>query len=817
MKIKMHSLSSAPQLSFFNAFGWCRLATSERCTMMWKMGSKEDATTNMESSFFVRRRNIPNDARKGSMNLPQVYLQRDHLLEHGSLNKDMPLPLINKSHEIYEFIDYIKSILSSMDDGRISVSPYDTAWVALIRDPDQGRNIPQFPSSIEWISNNQLSDGSWGDEHYFLAYDRLLNTLACVVALRYWNVHGDKSDRGISFVKDNISKLGDASPEHMTCGFEVVFPALLQRAKDLNIDGIPYDAPVIQDIFNVRDRKMKRVPKELLHEVPTCLLHNLEGLGNLESLGKLEWPKILKLQTPKGSFITSPAATCYAIMETNDQDCIDFIQYVVKKFNGGAPTVYPVDIYARLWAVDRLERLGISRFFEPEIKSCLDHVYRFWTEKGVFSARNSEFCDIDDTSMGIRLLRLHGYNITPNALKTFKNGDEFTCYVGQGFESPSPIFNLYRASQVSFPGETILEEAKQFSYNFLKQKLDKNELLDKWLISKHLPSEIKCGLEMPWYASLPRLETRFYIENYGADDIWIGKSLYRMPEINEERYLELGKLDYNRCQAQHQMEWNHMQQWYEHSNLEEFGVSKKELLLAFFVASSSIFETERYGERIVWVKTNILSNILSNHYYSIDDSSEQRTELLTELKNKQGRKWGYSYTKVHRLIAILLETLQESTTHALDRTGVDVSSLLLDLWGAWLKKLTGEGDEEIKQVELIVGTLNICGGHISSKDDKLSHDEYTTLCRLSNKICGQLAEFENGTKKVNDVERTKSEIDKDMQLLLKLVLHPNSSCNLSKDVKQTFFVVVRAFYYKAYFATEQIDSHISKVLFQQVV
>ncbi|KAL7122331.1 hypothetical protein ACP275_01G039000 [Erythranthe tilingii] len=811
----MHSLSLAPQLNFFNAFGRCRLDASERCTMMWKMGSKEDATTHM-SSFLVRRRNIPNGARKGSMNLPQVYLQNDHLLEHGSLNKDMPLPLINKSPEIYESIDYIKNILSSMDDGRISVSPYDTAWVSLIRD-FQGRNIPQFPSSVEWISNNQLSDGSWGDEHYFLAYDRLLNTLACVVALRYWNVHGDKSDRGILFIKENISKLGEASPEHMTCGFEVVFPALLQRAKELNIDGIPYDAPVIQDIFDVRDRKMKRVPKELLHKVPTCLLHNLEGLGNSESLGKLEWPKILKLQTPKGSFITSPAATCYAIMETNDQDCIEFIQYVVKKFNGGAPTVYPVDIYARLWAVDRLERLGISRFFEPEIKTCLDHVYSFWTEKGVFSARNSEFCDIDDTSMGIRLLRLHGYNITPNALRTFKNGDEFTCYVGQGFESPSPIFNLYRASQVLFPGETILEEAKQFSYNFLKQRLDKNELLDKWLISKHLPSEIKCGLEIPWYASLPRLETRFYIENYGADDIWIGKSLYRMPEINEERYLELGKLDYNRCQAQHQMEWNHMQQWYEHSNLEEFGVSESELLLAFFVASSSIFETERYGERIAWVKTNILSNILSNHYYSIEDSSEQRTELSVELKNKQGRKWGYSYNKVHRLIAVLLETIQESTTHTLDRTGVDVSNLLLDLWGAWLKKLTGEGHEEIEQVELIVGTLNICGGHISSKDDTLSHDEYRTLSRLSNKICHQLAEFENGNKKVNDAERTTSDIDKDMQLLLKLVLHPNSSCNLSNDVKQTFFVVVRAFYYKAYFATEQINSHISKVLFEKVV
>lgn len=86
-------------------------------------------------------------------------------------------------------------MLGSMDDGRITVSPYDTAWVALIRDL-QGHDKPQFPSSVEWISNNQLSDGSWGDEQYFLAYDRLLNTLACVVALRYWNVHTDKSEKG---------------------------------------------------------------------------------------------------------------------------------------------------------------------------------------------------------------------------------------------------------------------------------------------------------------------------------------------------------------------------------------------------------------------------------------------------------------------------------------------------------------------------------------------------------------------------------------------------------------------------------------------
>ncbi|CAI9112269.1 OLC1v1012689C1 [Oldenlandia corymbosa var. corymbosa] len=45
----------------------------------------------------------------------------------------------------------------------ISISPYDTAWVALVEDINGGDAGPQFPASLEWIANNQLSDGSWGD------------------------------------------------------------------------------------------------------------------------------------------------------------------------------------------------------------------------------------------------------------------------------------------------------------------------------------------------------------------------------------------------------------------------------------------------------------------------------------------------------------------------------------------------------------------------------------------------------------------------------------------------------------------------------
>lgn len=93
-------------------------------------------------------------------------------------------------------VNKIKSILSSLEDGEITISAYDTAWVALVEDVN-AISTPQFPSSLEWIAKNQLQDGSWGDSRLFSAHDRIINTLACVIALRSWNMHSEKCDKGM--------------------------------------------------------------------------------------------------------------------------------------------------------------------------------------------------------------------------------------------------------------------------------------------------------------------------------------------------------------------------------------------------------------------------------------------------------------------------------------------------------------------------------------------------------------------------------------------------------------------------------------------
>jgi ent-copalyl diphosphate synthase len=110
---------------------------------------------------------------------------------------------------------------------------------------------------------------------------------------------------------------------------------------------------------------------EIVHKYPTTLLHSLEGLHK-----DVDWTKLLQLQLENGSFLFSPASTACALMYTKDAKCFDYLEKLLVKFNHACPNVYPVDMFEHLWIVDRLERLGISRHFEREIRDCLQYVYK---------------------------------------------------------------------------------------------------------------------------------------------------------------------------------------------------------------------------------------------------------------------------------------------------------------------------------------------------------------------------------------------------------------------------------------------------------
>nr|UPQ49788.1 ent-isopimara 8,15 diene synthase [Vittaria appalachiana] len=506
-----------------------------------------------------------------------------------------------------QWIKEIKDKFTSLDLGHITVSAYDTAWVAMVpslHDP----NSPQFPQCLDWIIQNQLSDGSWGDEDVFLAYERVCNTIACLVALKTWDRENNTFLKGIEYICKNLERIQYEAIEYMPTAFEIIFPGLLEDAKLLGID-LPYDLPIVHNLAIERQKKLQRIPMEILHSQPTTLLHSLEGLHRV-----VNWERMLKLQAKNGSFLFSPASTACALRYTKDTRCLDYLNFVLQKYKDAVPSVYPVDLFERMWMVDRLERLGISRHFHEEIHNVLQYVYRNWTKDGLAWAKESNVFDVDDTAMGFLLLRNHGFIVSPDVFKQFRSGNEFFCFKGQTSQAITGLHNLHRASQLLFPNENILENSYNFTRSFLVEKQKEENLHDKWVISKSIKAEVEYSLSHPWIQSLPRIETRNFIENYGVKDAWIAKSLYKMKFINNETYVNLAKVDYNYCQFLLQKEMAHILKWNEKCGFDKLIFARQNPIGCFFSIAATLFEPEYMHARITWAKMSILITLIDDLY-----------------------------------------------------------------------------------------------------------------------------------------------------------------------------------------------------------
>ncbi|KAH1194908.1 Ent-copalyl diphosphate synthase, chloroplastic [Glycine max] len=556
----------------------------------------------------------------------------------------------------------------------------------------------------------------------------------------------------------------------------------------------------------------------MMHKVPTSLLHSLEGMSGLD------WKELLKLQSQDGSFLFSPSSTAFALMQTKDQNCHNYLNKVVKRFNGGVPNVYPVDLFEHIWVVDRLERLGISQYFQQEIKDCLNYVHRYWTEKGICWARNSNVQDIDDTAMGFRLLRLHGYQVSADVFKNFERNGEFFCFTGQTTQAVTGMFNLYRATQVMFPGEKILEHGKHFSAKFLRDKRAANELVDKWIIMKNLAEEVAYALDVPWYASLPRVETRFYIDQYGGEsDVWIGKTLYRMAYVNNNNYLELAKLDYNNCQTLHLIEWGRIQKWYSESRLGEFGLNRRTLLLAYFLAAASIFEPEKSHVRLAWAKTSVLLETITSYV----SDAEMRKDFMKKFSDCINRRdysmgWRLNRNRIgHGLAEALVATIDQISWDILVSHGHEIGYHMHRSWEKWLSSWHREGDKCEGQAELLAQIINLCDGHWIS-EDQVFDPQYQSLLQLTNTLCNRLRchqkdkELESGNCGTNVNSMITQEEESKMQELVQLV-YQKSPTGIDFNIKNTFLTVAKSFYYTAFCDSRTVNFHIAKVLFDKVV
>lgn len=629
---------------------------------------------------------------------------------------------------------------------QLSVSSYDTAWVAMVPSPYSSGG-PCFPECIDWLLDNQLSDGSWGlPQHPLLIKDALSSTLASVLALKRWDVGEEQVDKGLHFIGSNITSATDEN-EHSPIGFDIIFPGMVEHAKELDLK-LPLEPKVFDAMLHRRGLELKRAYSE---GRKSYLAYISEGMGKLQ-----DWEMAMKYQRKNGSLFNCPSSTAAAFMHLQDAGCLKYLRSLLEEFGNAVPAVYPLDIHARLCVVDNVERLGIDRHFRQEIKNVLDDTYRCWLQ-----GEEEIFLDTATCALAFRILRLNGFDVSSDPL-TRKQEVSFSVghlkHIGDALE-------LYRASEIIiYPYESALEEQHSWSSHFLKQKLN-DYISHAGRFNKYVSQEVDDALKFPFLANLERATNRRNIEHYNVDSTNILKTSYCSSNIRNKDFLNLAVEDFNICQSIHREELEYLERWIAESRLDKLKFARQKAAYCYFSAAATLFSPELSDARISWAKNAVLSTIVDD-FFDIGGS-------LVELENliQLVEKWHLNMVAdccsehVQIIFSALHDTICEIGTKAFAFQGRNVTRHIINIWLDLLRSMWREAkwtsDKSLPTIEeymtnglvsfalgpIVLPTLYLLGPIIS--DDVVSSPEYQNLFKImstSGRLLNDIHSFERESK-----------------------------------------------------------------------
>ncbi|RDY07071.1 hypothetical protein CR513_08858, partial [Mucuna pruriens] len=497
----------------------------------------------------------------------------------------------------------------------LSVSSYDTAWVAMIPSPASS-HTPFFPQCLNWLLDNQLLDGSWGlpGRHPLLMNDALLSTLASILTLKQWGVGEDQINRGLQFIESNIASINDEK-QHTPIGFDILFPSLIEYARKLGIN-LPIGATSLEAMIQKREIELRRGSQSNSEGRRAYLAYVSEGM--MESQ---DWKTIMKYQRKNGSLFNSPATTAAVFLRLKNAECLNYLQSILEELGNAVPTIYPLDIYARLRMIDNLERLGINRHFKEEIHRVLDETYRYWMQ-GV----EEIFLDPTTCAMAFRMLRLNGYNVSSDPFYQYSE-DKFADSLKGYLKDVGAVLELYKASQVIIhPNESILVRQSLWTKHLLKQESSSYQLYADKLRS-YVDLEVNDVLNFPYHANLERLINRRSIEHYNVEETRILKTSYRSCNLANREILKLAVEDFNICQSIHSEELKQLSKWVVESRLDTLKFARQKLAYCYFSSAATLFSPELSDARISWAKNGVLTTVVDD-FFDVGSSEEEQVDLI---------------------------------------------------------------------------------------------------------------------------------------------------------------------------------------------
>ncbi|CAK7345763.1 unnamed protein product [Dovyalis caffra] len=259
----------------------------------------------------------------------------------------------------------------------------------------------------------------------------------------------------------------------------------------------------------------------------------------------------------------------------------------------------------QLELLDTLQRLGLAHHFVDEAKNILKSMFH-----DTHIEDTETKADLYATALEFRLLRQHGHLVPQEVFNRFK--DERGNFRANVCSDIKGMLHLYEASYYSVEGESILDDARNFTSkhleNYVKQ-CDSNEYLSMLVIHT---------LETPLAWRVLRFEASWFIK------------LYESQQNMEPILLELAKLDFNMTQATHQEELKHSSSWWKKTGLaEKLDFVRAWSMESFFWSVGFKSEPEFGYFRRMMTKVIQLTTVLDDIYDVYGTLNE--LELLTDV------------------------------------------------------------------------------------------------------------------------------------------------------------------------------------------
>jgi len=381
------------------------------------------------------------------------------------------------------FLELLEKVGTS---NNLSSTPYDTAWIARLKDIETELGN----QALQWISENQLEDGSWGAAFPYYYHDRVICTLSAMIALTYKGRRQQdklRIQRGLEAL-DRITA-GATQGLQMdtngaTVGFEVIAPTLVAEAEELGIIKQQKER-ILGKLTNLRELKMAKLRGLKVSRFVT-VAHNAEMTGK----DKLHLLDIEHLQELNGSVGASPSATAHFALyvRPGDQAAIDYLSPIVQSRNGGAPTLSPIEMFERIWVLWNLSITSLYQRNKDIADLCdthLDYIEKHWKPgQGVGFSEYFSLPDADDTSVAYEILSKFGRKPELGAVLQYEERDWFRCFHYEA--NPSVDVNIHVLGALQQAGCDKSDPSVQKALNFIRSKrLFKEYWLDKWNLSPY--------------------------------------------------------------------------------------------------------------------------------------------------------------------------------------------------------------------------------------------------------------------------------------------------------------------------------------------